>query len=410
MLPRRAPLPERKRTVPTDHARADRCSGRAQAAIQPSATSSRLLAVVGIAAVGIVWALAVPADANSAPSIRLRTVATNVASPTWVGSPPRDPRLFATEQRGRLLMWKGRTRRAVLDVRRAVGASGAEQGLLGAAFHDDFAANGRFWIYFTNRAGDGRVVEYRMRGDRVVRGSARRIIDVPLGGGPTNHNGGQLWYRAGKLWLSVGDGGDGGGASQNRRVLRGKLLRLDVDRGYPYRIPRDNPYARSRSFQREIYAIGLRNPWRFALHPDTGDVLIADVGQDAREEIDRLRVGRDAGANFGWPRFEGSTRRSDAPLARGTRHHGPTAQYSHSSGGCSVTGGVVYRGAAASARGRFLYADLCQRWIAGVRPDGRGRFRVPVGVDGLVSFGYGPRGGVYAASITRGRLYRLVVR
>lgn len=381
--------------------------GRRTTLLRPRPRAALAAALVGTLAASLLGAG--PPTAAAAPAITARPVISGLVAPTWIGSPPGDSRLFVTEQRGLLHVWNGTRRRVVLDVRRLVGTDGSEQGLLSAAFHANFRRNGRFWIYLTDRSGNGRVLEHRLRDGRVVAGSRRHILSVDLGRGQTNHNGGQLVYDRGKLWIAIGDGGDGGAASQNRTVLRGKLLRLAMNRGYPYRIPADNPYAAGSRFRREIYAIGLRNPWRFTVDGRTGDVYVADVGQSRQEEIDRLPAGRPRGANFGWPRFEGTRQHSSTPLAPGTTHRRPLATYPHADNACSITGGVFVRRPHAGLH-HFLYADLCGEWIGGVRPRGGDRFRDRVGVPGIVGFAHGPGGHVYVASITQGRVHRLTFR
>jgi glucose/arabinose dehydrogenase len=352
--------------------------------------------------------------AASAPHFHVRRIKGPLAQPTWVGTAPGSGKLFVAERRGRILVWVNGHKRVFLDLRKVVGTKDGEQGLLSVAFHANYASNHRYWVYYVNKQGNGRVYEFKARGNAGRYKTHRRILEVPLHPAATNHNGGHLVYGSvdHDLYLSVGDGGPGGdprGDAQDRTVLRGKLLRIDVDHGYPYTIPADNPYAGSATYKRQIFAIGLRNPWRFSIDPTSGDIHVADVGQGRREEVDRLVAGAPIGANFGWRRYEGTTRYSNSSLARGTTHTPPVFQYGHSRTQCSITGGLVYR--ASRVRGlrtNYLYADYCGRFIGGFRGNGGGRWRRSVNVPGIVSFGVGPKGDVYFTSIKNGNVYRIV--
>ncbi len=354
---------------------------------------------------------ALPAAAQAAP--RLRVVASGFSSPVHVTSPPDDPRLFVVEQPGRVLVLTGGRRVVFLDLRSRV-ASGGEMGLLSIAFHPAFRTNGRLYVNYTANGARGletRVVQYRARGNRALPGSARVLLRIPQ---PySNHNGGQLQFGPdGFLYVGMGDGGDGGdpqNRAQDPRQLLGKMLRIDVNRaagGRPYAIPRTNPYRRGGG-RPEIWALGLRNPWRFSFDRATGDLWIGDVGQQELEEIDRVRRGTGGLLNFGWDAFEG--RAAFEPKPTPGRLIRPVSQYSHAQG-CSITGGFVYRGRLApSLRGRYVYADYCRDWLRAIRPTaaGAGRPRSYPGVPGVTSFGENARGELYAVSGQTGRLYRL---
>ena len=347
------------------------------------------------------------------PSFRLVELPDlSFTAPVWVGGAPGSGDTFyVVEQGGRIWSVNGSTRRSFLDLRRVVLGSG-EQGLLSMAFATDFATSGRFYVYFVNRAGNGEVRQYRARAGRVVAGSGRVVIGVPLNPPTaTNHNGGNLWTtRGGLLFLSIGDGGGGGVEvmnSQRMDRLMGKLIRITPRANGGYVIPRSNPFFNRRGARREIYALGLRNPWRFSIDGATGDIWIGDVGQNAREEIDRMRGGRPAGANFGWPRMEGNlTFSSSVRLASGTTYARPYLDYGRSSGACSVTGGLVYRGPVTSLRGRYLYADFCTDTITAVNP-ATGRRTTHAGTNGIVHFGAVAGGSVLVASVTEGTISRI---
>ena len=318
---------------------------------------------MSVVAAAAAAALLIPA--GRAQALGLTPVVRGLDAPLLVVQPPGDSRLFVVEQGGRILIVRnGRVQpRAFLDLRGRV-SRGGEQGLLGLAFHPKFQENGRFYVDYTNPAGDTRVVAYKvgLDADAADPGSARVLlsVDQPY----PNHNGGNLAFGPdGMLYIGLGDGGSGGdpeGNGQDLGTLLGKILRIDVDNpsgGRAYGIPDGNPFASRAGARPEIWHSGLRNPWRFSFDRATGAMWIGDVGQNRFEEVDRAAAGR-GGLNFGWNAFEGLHRfpGGNAPNGRVTA---PVAEYSHAKG-CSVTGGYVYRGPGAPAlRGRYVYADYC---------------------------------------------------
>lgn len=223
--------------------------------------------------------------------LRATVVAQGLEAPLFLTAPAGDPRLFVVEQPGRIRIVKSGRLLPVpfLDVSGRISAGG-ERGLLGLAFHPDYAKNGFFFVNFTDRNGDTHVERFHVgdHPDRADPASARLVLQVeqPF----ANHNGGMIAFAPdGMLWVGMGDGGSGGdphGNGQNRRALLGKMLRLDVDRAAPYAIPPDNPYADGRDGRPEIWASGVRNPWRFSFDPRSHLVYIADVGQNQWEEVD----------------------------------------------------------------------------------------------------------------------------
>jgi len=342
-------------------------------------------------------------------------------APVFMTSPPGDRRrLFVVEQAGRVrVLVDGRLRGApFLDIRSQVTAGG-EQGLLSIAFAPDYARSGRFYVYFTDRSGDQRVVEYRRAtAERADAGSARLVLHMP--DREANHNGGLLLFGPDRhLYIGTGDGGGGGdehgarGNAQNLGSLLGKLLRIDPaqDGARPYSIPGDNPFAGRSGARAEIYSYGLRNPWRFSFDRSTGDLSIGDVGQNEVEEIDFVRRGKGRGANFGWRPFEGRARY--APGERAPGHVPPVITRRHGQGWCSITGGVVVRDAALRGlRGRYVFGDFCKGQVLAARLSaGRARsvITTPLRVQSLSSFGEDARGRVYAVSLD-GPVYRLVPR
>jgi glucose/arabinose dehydrogenase len=353
----------------------------------------------------------------------LRRVTGGLDEPVAIGVAPGDPRVYVVEQAGVVrVVAGGRIRpRPFADLRSRI-VSGGEQGLLGIAFHPGYRRNGRVFLYWTARDdGANSVWEFHVRqpsaaAARIEVASGRRLLAVEDFAG--NHNGGQLAFGPdGMLYVALGDGGGGGDPEENgqdRHELLGKILRVDVNRrpgGRPYGIPRGNPFRAP--FRREIWAYGLRNPWRFSFDRDTGDLWIGDVGQGAWEEVDRAPAGR-GGLNFGWDAFEGPSR-FEGGVAR-SRTVPPVAAYSHESGGgCSVIGGFVYRGRRVPGlRGRYLYADYCSGKAWTLRAGRRGRPRDVSGLvgdrfNGITSFGQTNGGELLAVtSGGDGTLWRIV--
>ena len=301
-----------------------------------------------------------------------------------------------------------------LNIKRRVSCCG-EQGLLSIAFAD-FDRDRRFYVYFTDNGGDIRVVEYRRRKGRLkaAPGSARNVLEVAH---PrfSNHNGGQLQFGPdGLLYIGTGDGGganDPSGNAQDKGSLLGKLLRINPLRrggGRPYGVPGSNPYA-DEAGRDEIFARGLRNPWRFSF--DRRRILIGDVGQYRVEEIDLETIRGARGANFGWDAFEGNSLIEPPAPASHTR---PIHTYPHRGGRCAITGGYVVRGGGPrSLRGRYVYADFCQGRIRSLRPRlGGARKDRSLGlrrIEGLTSFGVDDRRRLYVAA-SGGGVWRLVGR
>ncbi|HET6617798.1 MAG TPA: PQQ-dependent sugar dehydrogenase [Gemmatimonadota bacterium] len=315
-----------------------------------------------------------PPDDGEEPPVRmgLETVVEGLDFPVWLTSPPDDPRLFVVEKDGQVVIVENGAPlpNPFLDLSGQV-STGSEQGLLSLAFHPDYAANGRFFVNFTDPAGDTRVVEYRVSSadpDRADPGSARVVLSIeqPF----SNHNGGLVLFGPdGMLYVGMGDGGSGGdpqGNGQDLGALLGKMLRIDVDGGQPYASPQDNPFVETAGARPEVWAYGLRNPWRFSFDRETGDLYIADVGQNRIEEVNAVS-GAGRGLNYGWNVMEGT---SCFEPREGCDQGGltlPVTEYDHSEG-CSVTGGYVYRGAAIpDLRGTYLYSDYCSGFVSGFR-------------------------------------------
>jgi glucose/arabinose dehydrogenase len=357
-----------------------------------------------------------PAATIARPGLRLKSIGT-FNSPLYVTAPPGDRRrVFVVEQGGTVRIVRGgkKIERPFLDVSGRISAGG-ERGLLSLAFAPDYASSGLFYVYYTAPDGDIRIVEYRRASaERADHDSARIVLSVDHPA--SNHNGGLVKFGPdGLLYAGLGDGGGGGdqhgarGNGQNTGTLLGKILRFDPrrDGSRPYRVPSSNPFVGRSGARPEIFAYGVRNPWRFSFTPN-GALVVADVGQGSVEEV---TVVRRKGANLGWRVFEGRSRYASGESAAG--HLPPAIQRFHSDGNCSITGGVVVRDPVLSAlRGRYVFGDLCRGRIESARLNGnkprKGR-ATRLQVENLSSFGEDARRRVYATSLG-GPVYRLVPR
>lgn len=317
-----------------------------------------------------------PAPSASSDSIELETVTTNLDFPVYLTSPPGDAsRLFILEKAGAVRIIKNGTLLGTpyLDLSSEV-SKGGEQGLLGLAFDPDYAGNGRFYVSYTDLAGDSQIVRYRVSSNPdVAQPDPERVIltiDQPF----SNHNGGNIVFGPdGYLYIGMGDGGSGGdplGNGQDLSDLLGSLLRIDVSTDGGYTIPSNNPFVNQSPSRAELWDYGLRNPWRFSFDRQTGDLYIADVGQNAREEINVALSanGRGKGLNYGWNIMEGSSCFSPPSDCNSSGLTQPVQDYDHSGDNCSVTGGYVYRGLAILAiQGTYFYADYCAGWVRSFR-------------------------------------------
>jgi glucose/arabinose dehydrogenase len=355
--------------------------------------------------------------AQARPGVRLVPVG-RFDAPLYVTSPPGDrSRIMVVEQGGRIMVVRNgrKLARPFLDIRSRV-ISGGEQGLLSVAFPPDYASSGRFYVYYTDRGAQERIVEFRRASpDRADRSSARLVLR--MADPEPNHNGGLMLFGPdGLMYVGTGDGGGANdehgarGNAQSLDSLLGKILRIDprASGDRPYTIPDGNPFVVQPGARGEIYAYGLRNPWRFSFDRRTGDLTIGDVGQDEIEEIDFVRRDQGRGANFGWRPFEGRRRNFDEPAPGAVA---PVITHSHAAGFCSITGGYIVRDPTVpSLLGRYVYGDFCEgrirsaRLRAGVATTGRALSlrRVP----SLSSFGEDAAGRVYVTSLS-GPVYRL---
>ena len=357
-----------------------------------------------------------PAAGGGIPGLHL--VADGFEAPLYVAEVPGSPgSLVVIEQQGVLRLVEDGSVRAspFLDLTDRVGSASSEQGLLGLAFHPGFSGNGVAIVGYTDLAGDSVVSRLRMLADGSGLDPASEEVLLQVDQPFANHNGGHLLYGPdGYLYLGFGDGGLAGDPNlngQNKGSLLGDLLRIDVGESGPYAIPPDNPYADGGpgGERPEVWASGLRNPWRFHFDRATGDLWIADVGQNLYEEVNVQPAGV-GGLNYGWNLYEGSHHfPSLAPAAvPAPGFTFPVAEYDHNEGRCSVTGGPVYRGAALPGLvGSTLYADYCSGTVW--RLDGAGAEPAVLLETGfpVSSFGEDAAGEVYVLDYAGGRLFRL---
>jgi len=362
-------------------------------------------------------------------TLGLAVLATGLEKPVFVThAGDGSNRLFIVEKRGTIRIWQAGQLLTTpfLDISERVRSSSSEQGLLGLAFAPNFASSRLFFVNYTNLQGDTIVERYGVTDDpnRADPTSAFRIlrIDQPA----PNHNGGMIAIGPdGNLWIGTGDGGGAGDVyrnGQNPKSLLGKMLRLDVtsDPSKPYQVPTDNPWIsqtwNGQTMAPEIWALGLRNPWRFSFDRVTGDLWIGDVGQNTYEEVDLAAAEQkgypSGGLNFGWPIMEGVHCYGSSA---GCNRQGlalPVAEYDHDSGGCAVTGGYVYRGAAIpELEGVYFYGDYCSGYIWALRTTGSG-VQAPVRVFAsdlsISSFGEDEAGELYVADLGQGTIFQLV--
>jgi glucose/arabinose dehydrogenase len=349
--------------------------------------------------------------------LALEPVATGFDFPLLLTAPPGDSRLFVVEKGGLIKIVKSGAVLSppFLDVSSLI-SNGGEQGLLGLAFDPQYAANGRFFISYTNRAGDNVLASYQVSAD-ADRADANGVIRLTVDQPYENHNGGHIVFGPdGYLYMGIGDGGSGGdphGNGQDRNDLLGSILRLDVSGTTGYAVPAGNPLVGVAGTREELWDWGLRNPWRFSFDRSTGDLYIGDVGQGSREEIDvsTATSGSGKGVNYGWSIMEGM-QCFDAGSCDMTGLALPVLEYSHCDG-CSVTGGYVYRGAAIpDLVGTYFYSDYCGGWIRSFKYTGgavteAGSWDALEPGGGVPSFGEDAVGELYVLS-TSGGVYRIV--
>lgn len=311
-------------------------------------------------------------------SVAWQEVASGLAFPVDLTAPPGDAtRLFVVEKAGRIRIIRNGSLLGTpfLDLTAQV-SSGGERGLLGLAFTPDYAASGRFVVHYTNLAGNTRVSTFRVSADPDRADAASEQVILAVDQPFSNHNGGQVAFGPdGMLYIALGDGGSGGDPqnhAQNLNSLLGKLLRLRVLPSGAAEVPASNPFVGQAGRRGEIWSYGLRNPWRFSFDRAGGDLYIADVGQNALEEVNAspATTGGGRGLNYGWRIMEGTNCYNPSPGCNQSGLTLPVITYGRGDG-CSVTGGYVYRGTAVPGMvGRYFYSDYCQGWVRSFRLQG----------------------------------------
>jgi glucose/arabinose dehydrogenase len=350
--------------------------------------------------------------------VTLEMVASGLTFPLYLTAPDGDPRLFIVEKGGRIRIVKDGSLLPIpfLDISAHV-STGAEQGLLGLAFHPEYATNGRFFVHYTDPAGDTRVSGFRVSADPDVADPASEVSILAEDQPFPNHNGGQVLFGSdGYLYIMLGDGGsagDPGGRGQSLADLLGSILRVEpIDAG-GYTIPPDNPFVSNAAARPEIWSFGLRNPWRATFDPATGDLYIADVGEQQWEEVNVSTAadGAGKGRNFGWSIMEGPECLRESPCEQGTLEF-PVFSYAHDAG-CSITGGFVYRGTAIpELQGHYFYSDFCRGWVRSFRFENGtavDQFQWPTLAPGggVPSFGRDATGELYVMN-TGGEVFKIV--
>ena len=372
----------------------------------------------------------------SAQEMATRLVTTGLVRPTFVThAPGDDQRLFIVEKLGKIRILDLETETLnsdyFLDIDSLVtggSSTNDERGLLGLAFHPDYQNNGYFYVCYTATAGNGDtyIRRYNRGADADHASTAGAVTIMSFDQPYTNHNGGFISFgpNDGLLYIFTGDGGSGGDPGNrgqditNQRL--GKILRIDVDNGTPYSIPADNPFV-GVTGDDEIFAYGLRNPWRCAFDRETGDLWIADVGQNAREEVNFIRDGEISGLNFGWKCREGQNTYSSSCGSSGPFFN-PQYQYSHnSSGGYSITGGYPYRGCALpDQQGTYIFADYLTANFWSAIPNKNDSLSIQsrtselrsstsgLSINSISSFGEDAQGEMYVLSHSGGRLFKII--
>jgi glucose/arabinose dehydrogenase len=357
------------------------------------------------------------AMAVNAQTLTLQTFASGFSSPVAIES-AGDARLFVVQRGGaiRILNANGTINATnFLTLTSATISSGGERGLLGLAFHPNYATNGYFYVNYT-RTGDGATVIARYSVSSTnpnVADASSALVLLTIAQPFSNHNGGSLVFGPdGFLYIGMGDGGSANDPSnhgQNINSLLGKMLRIDVNSGTLYGIPASNPYAGATAGADEIWAVGMRNPWKFSFDSQTGDLWIADVGQNAIEEINKA-PSTAAGLNYGWRCYEGNSPFNTAGCSIITNYTFPVTDYTHAaSGGCSITGGYVYRGATyPNLQGKYVFSDYCSSKIGYISNTGGAITWSNAFTGNISTFGRDQNGELYVAGLSNGVISKII--
>jgi glucose/arabinose dehydrogenase len=359
---------------------------------------------------------------NAQENIFLSEYASGFTKPVDI-SHAGDSRLFIVEQAGRIEIIDSSGSilpSPFLNIQARVKSTGSEQGLLGLAFHPNYSANGYFFVNYIGNGDSSHISRFSVDSMDANLADPQSEVQIMTIAQPyANHNGGDLNFGPdGFLYIALGDGGSGGdpeNRAQDSTTFIGKVLRIDIDNGLPYTIPSSNPFLGISGILDEIWAIGLRNPWRFSFDKSTGDLWIADVGQNSWEEIDFQASGSTGGENYGWRCFEGMSNFNSSGGCLGSSNYVfPIHQYSNTGfgGDCSVTGGYVYRGSLfPDMTGYYFYGDYCSGKIWSLHDSSGSWFNEFHGnftVNGLSTFGEDNSGELYVAGLNSGKIFHLI--
>ncbi|WES98075.1 PQQ-dependent sugar dehydrogenase [Chryseobacterium arthrosphaerae] len=353
---------------------------------------------------------------GNAQSINLEEFVSGLTSPVEITN-ANDSRLFVVQQNGiiKIIQPNGTVNATnFLNISSKINFGG-ERGLLGLAFHPQYSVNGYFFVYYNNPAGNIIVARYSVSSTdpNVANASSEKILlNIPK---PfANHNGGSIHFAPdGKLWIITGDGGSGGDPNnnaQNKNSLLGKMLRIDVDATdpTPYNIPPDNPFAGAGvDGADEIWAYGLRNAWKYSFDLTTGNAMIADVGQENIEEINKMPITQ-AGINYGWRCYEGNNAYNTAGCPAQSTMTFPIAVYDHSGNKCSITGGYVYRGTQYPAlQGKYFFADYCSTQIGILDSNNTITWTSAYSGNNFSTFGQDSQKELYVAAVNSGKIFKI---
>ncbi len=391
-------------------------------------------AVLGVGLAGSLWGANVQASPATAavawPAVKLQLISGGISQPVSIShADDGSGRIYVVEQGGRIRIVQNGSLNAVafLDIHTLVSCCG-ERGLLGLAFPHNYAGKSHFYVYYTNTNGDIVIARYNTSANRDLADPNSGVIVLTIGHPSfSNHNGGQLAIGPdGYLYAGVGDGGSGGDPNnhgQSLNTLLAKILRIDVEgagcvqsppKAQNYCVPASNPFTGVAGARPEIWAYGLRNPWRFSFDRQTGDLYIGDVGQDTEEEVDFQPANSTGGVNYGWRILEGNLCYNPASgCSAPAGYSGPVATYDHGtndSNGCAVTGGYVYRGPNIylDMQGVYFYADYCLGKLYGLKNAGGWQTQLLITAPFSIStFGEDESGYIYVGDYSNGAIYQL---
>lgn len=352
------------------------------------------------------------------PAVEAILVSSGLKSPTGIVATKNtaDKRLFIIERGGviRIITPDSQSEPKIfLDIQQKVLSNG-EMGLLGLAFHPNYQQNGYLYVNYIDKNQNTIIARYHVSSQPDVADSTSEKILFTLKQPYTNHNGGDLAFGPdGYLYAALGDGGSGGdpeNRAQSKDSLLGKILRIDVDKGDPYTVPATNPFINQPNTKPEIWAYGLRNPWRFSFDKATGDMYIADVGQGNLEEVNFQKAASKGGENYGWRCYEGNRSYKPDGCLDASKYVAPIIEYSHDEDRCSITGGYVYRGSDNPALvGKYFYGDFCngQLFYASNKNGTWAQTLAAKTTYSISTFGQGSDGELYFADFEAGNIYKI---